>query len=217
MTYKWHTAHVTIKVQVIRNTAHRPSTQASYTIGSGTTMQENQPHGLVVVSDASTRPLPQSPIRSVELGHTSPTPYSGIIVISAGLRAPEKLSCQLSTEFDECICHRLDILFSVLYVCMVDCMGSYNILGWRDRPTHSPLEFEQTRLATQVSKRWFQMFQVCRAFCILVCERIMHVKNSSRPLTEAKRHRSRPADSALFAGSRPDAGTANQMRLTDGS
>ena len=32
----------TIKVQVIRNTAHRPSTQASYTIGSGTTMQENQ-------------------------------------------------------------------------------------------------------------------------------------------------------------------------------
>ena len=30
-----------IKVQVIRNTAHRPSTQASYTIGSGTTMQEN--------------------------------------------------------------------------------------------------------------------------------------------------------------------------------
>ena len=33
----------TIKVQVIRNTAHRPSTQASYTIGSGTTMQENKP------------------------------------------------------------------------------------------------------------------------------------------------------------------------------
>ena len=33
----------TIKAQVIRNTAHRPSTQASYTIGSGTTMQENQP------------------------------------------------------------------------------------------------------------------------------------------------------------------------------
>ena len=32
----------TIKVQVIRNTAHRPSTQASYTIGSGTTMQEIQ-------------------------------------------------------------------------------------------------------------------------------------------------------------------------------
>ena len=32
----------TIKVQVIRNTAHRPSTQASYTIGLGTTMQENQ-------------------------------------------------------------------------------------------------------------------------------------------------------------------------------
>ena len=26
----------------MRNTAHRPSTQASYTIGSGTTMQENQ-------------------------------------------------------------------------------------------------------------------------------------------------------------------------------
>ena len=33
----------TIKVQVIRNTAHQPSTQASYLIGSGTTMQENQP------------------------------------------------------------------------------------------------------------------------------------------------------------------------------
>ena len=32
----------TIKVHVIRNTAHRPSTQASYTIGSGTTMQENK-------------------------------------------------------------------------------------------------------------------------------------------------------------------------------
>ena len=32
----------TIKVQVIRNTAHRPSTQASYTMGSGTTMQANQ-------------------------------------------------------------------------------------------------------------------------------------------------------------------------------
>ena len=32
----------TIKVQVIQNTAHRPRTQASYTIGSGTTMQENQ-------------------------------------------------------------------------------------------------------------------------------------------------------------------------------
>ena len=32
----------TIKVQVIQNTAHRPSTQSSYTIGSGTTMQENQ-------------------------------------------------------------------------------------------------------------------------------------------------------------------------------
>ena len=33
----------TIKVPVIRNTAHRPSTQAIYTIGSGMTMQENQP------------------------------------------------------------------------------------------------------------------------------------------------------------------------------
>ena len=33
----------TIKVQVIRNTAHWPSTQASYRIGSGMTMQENQP------------------------------------------------------------------------------------------------------------------------------------------------------------------------------
>ena len=32
----------TIKVQVIRNTAHRPSTQASHAIVSGTTMQENQ-------------------------------------------------------------------------------------------------------------------------------------------------------------------------------
>ena len=30
------------KVQVIRNTAYRPSTQASFTVGSGTTMQENQ-------------------------------------------------------------------------------------------------------------------------------------------------------------------------------
>ena len=37
----------TIKVQVIRNTAHRPSTQASYTIGSGTTMQENQPEAQI--------------------------------------------------------------------------------------------------------------------------------------------------------------------------
>ena len=33
----------TIKIQVIQNMAHGPSTQASYTIGSGTTMQENQP------------------------------------------------------------------------------------------------------------------------------------------------------------------------------
>ena len=32
-----------IKVQVIRNTAHRPGMQANYLIGSGTTMQENQP------------------------------------------------------------------------------------------------------------------------------------------------------------------------------
>ena len=32
----------TIKVQVIRNTAHRPSMQASYTMGSGTTIQANQ-------------------------------------------------------------------------------------------------------------------------------------------------------------------------------
>ena len=39
----------TIKVQVIRNTAHRPSTQASYTIGSGTTMQENQPAAQIAV------------------------------------------------------------------------------------------------------------------------------------------------------------------------
>ena len=30
------------KVQVIRNTAYRPITQASYTIGSGTTTQEIQ-------------------------------------------------------------------------------------------------------------------------------------------------------------------------------
>ena len=41
LNHKWHTAHITIKVQVIRNTAHRPSTRASYMIGSGTTMQEN--------------------------------------------------------------------------------------------------------------------------------------------------------------------------------
>ena len=33
----------TIEVQIIRNTAYRPSTQASYTTGSGMTMQENQP------------------------------------------------------------------------------------------------------------------------------------------------------------------------------
>ena len=38
----WLDYMFTIKVQVIRNTAHRPSTQASYTIGSETTMQENQ-------------------------------------------------------------------------------------------------------------------------------------------------------------------------------
>ena len=37
-----------IKVQVIRNTVHRPSTQASYTIGSGTTMHENQPAAQIV-------------------------------------------------------------------------------------------------------------------------------------------------------------------------
>ena len=36
-------AHVTIKVQTIRNMAHWPITLASYTIGSETTMQENQP------------------------------------------------------------------------------------------------------------------------------------------------------------------------------
>ena len=40
--HKWHTEHVYNQSTVIRNTAHRPSTQASYTIGSGTTMQENQ-------------------------------------------------------------------------------------------------------------------------------------------------------------------------------
>ena len=33
----------TIQVQVIRNTAHWPSTQASYTIGSGTIMEEKIP------------------------------------------------------------------------------------------------------------------------------------------------------------------------------
>ena len=33
----------TIKVQVIRNMAYQPSMQASYTICSGMTMQENQP------------------------------------------------------------------------------------------------------------------------------------------------------------------------------
>ena len=45
LSHKWHTAHVCLqsKVQVLRNTAHRLSTQASYTIGSGTTLQENQP------------------------------------------------------------------------------------------------------------------------------------------------------------------------------
>ena len=32
----------TIKVQVILNMAHQPSMQTSYTMGSGTTMQENQ-------------------------------------------------------------------------------------------------------------------------------------------------------------------------------
>ena len=40
----------TIKVQVIRNTAHRPSMQASYTIGSGTTMQGNQPAAQIAAS-----------------------------------------------------------------------------------------------------------------------------------------------------------------------
>ena len=38
------------KVQVIRNTAHRPSTQASYTAGSGTTIQENQPAAKIAAS-----------------------------------------------------------------------------------------------------------------------------------------------------------------------
>ena len=43
VTYRTMPHMFTINVQVIRNTAHRPSTQASYTIGSRTTMQENQP------------------------------------------------------------------------------------------------------------------------------------------------------------------------------
>ena len=43
LNHKWQRVNVTIKVQVIRNTAHRPSMQASYTIGSGATMQEYQP------------------------------------------------------------------------------------------------------------------------------------------------------------------------------
>ena len=47
MFFYWITSDIpqtfTIKVQVIWNTAHRPSTQASYTIASGTTIQENQP------------------------------------------------------------------------------------------------------------------------------------------------------------------------------
>ena len=45
LNHKWHTAHVhnPSRLQVIRNTAHRSSTQASYTIGLGTIMQENQP------------------------------------------------------------------------------------------------------------------------------------------------------------------------------
>ena len=43
LNHKWHTSNVTIKVQVIRNMPHRPSTKAGYTIGSGTTKRENQP------------------------------------------------------------------------------------------------------------------------------------------------------------------------------
>ena len=42
----------TIKVHVIRNTAHRSSTQASYTIGSGTTMQENQLAAQIAAEDS---------------------------------------------------------------------------------------------------------------------------------------------------------------------
>ena len=41
----------TIKVQVVRNTAHRPSTQASYSIGSGTTIQEIQPAAQIAAKD----------------------------------------------------------------------------------------------------------------------------------------------------------------------
>ena len=42
LNHKCHTAHVRIKVQVIQNMAHRTSMQASYMIGLGMTMQENQ-------------------------------------------------------------------------------------------------------------------------------------------------------------------------------
>ena len=47
-------AHLTIKVQFIQNTAHRLSTQVSYTIGLGTTMQENQPAAKIAASHKTT-------------------------------------------------------------------------------------------------------------------------------------------------------------------
>ena len=53
--HKWYTAHVYIRVQVIRNTAHRPSTQASYSIGSGTTMQQNE-HAAQIAAKHSITP-----------------------------------------------------------------------------------------------------------------------------------------------------------------
>ena len=48
LNHEWHTAQshmfrIKVHCTVIWNTAHRSSTQATYTIGSGTTMQENQP------------------------------------------------------------------------------------------------------------------------------------------------------------------------------
>ena len=39
----WQNAHkLQSKVQFLQNTAHRPSTQASYTMGLETTLQENK-------------------------------------------------------------------------------------------------------------------------------------------------------------------------------
>ena len=38
------------KLQVIQNTAYRPNTMASYTVGLGTIIQENQPGAQIVAS-----------------------------------------------------------------------------------------------------------------------------------------------------------------------